>query len=88
MQRHIAIERVVTPGKSVASYIRLRGRWLREHGFEPGGRVAVRLMGTGVLELRAADTEDASNSGTVLEIEQSASLAANIHALIKNGMLE
>jgi hypothetical protein len=88
MHRHLAIERVVTPAKTIASYIRLRGRWLREHGFEPGRRVAVRLVGTGVLELRATDAEDSLESGTVLEIDQSASLAANIHTLIKNGVLQ
>jgi hypothetical protein len=88
MHRQLAIERVVTPANTVASYIRLRGAWLREHGFEPGQRVAVRLLGTGILELRAAGTADSSEqSGTVLEIEQSASLAANVHTLIKNGML-
>src|SRR5687768_9861070 len=36
LMRQLAIERVLTRAKKPASYIRLRGLWLRELGFEPG----------------------------------------------------
>jgi len=34
------------------SYIRLRGRWLRAAGFEPGQRVRVRVTGPGSLSVQ------------------------------------
>jgi hypothetical protein len=32
--------------------IRLKGKWLRDLGFQPGGHVRVALVGPGVMELR------------------------------------
>ena len=33
--------------------IRLTGRWLERAGFKPGTRVAVRCLGSGLIELRS-----------------------------------
>lgn len=58
MQRSLAIERVLTNAETPISYIRLRGLWLRQIGFEPGSRVEVRMIEEGVLELRACEKRD------------------------------
>ena len=40
--------------------IRLMGRWLEEAGFTPGGRVQVKCVSSGIIELRAPESESAS----------------------------
>jgi hypothetical protein len=52
MQRQLKIEEALTRAKTRIAYIRLRGRWLREIGFEPGTRVYVRSTEPGIIELR------------------------------------
>jgi hypothetical protein len=37
--------------------IRLIGRWLERAGFKPGGRVEVKFVAPGVIELRSPDAE-------------------------------
>ena len=55
MQRSLAIEEALTNAETPISYIRLRGLWLRQIGFQPGGRVEVRMIAPGVLELKACE---------------------------------
>ncbi len=58
MQRSLAIEEALTNAETPIAYIRLRGLWLRQIGFEPGRRVEVRMIALGVLELRACEKRD------------------------------
>jgi hypothetical protein len=58
MQRSLAIEEALTNAETPISYIRLRGLWLRQIGFEPGDRVEVRVIAVGVLELRASEKRE------------------------------
>jgi len=53
MRRSLAIEKAVAKSNAPIAYIRLRGRWLRDAGFEPGTRVEIRPIAFGALELRA-----------------------------------
>jgi hypothetical protein len=62
MQRHIAIERALTQAKTPIPYIRLRGSWLRKLGFVPGARVRVMPISTGLVALRAIDSQEQPNS--------------------------
>jgi len=56
MRREVAIEKVLTRAKTPVSYIRLRGRWLRDLGFVPGARATIRATGFGTLELQVLVT--------------------------------
>ena len=51
--RQLAIEQATTRAKSTISYIRLRGRWLSDLGFDPGSRVQVIPVSRGLIALRA-----------------------------------
>ena len=46
-------------GKRISSKIRLKGQWLEQAGFRPGGRVSVKFIGPGAIELRS----DQASSG-------------------------
>jgi hypothetical protein len=63
MQRLLAIEEAQTANRTRIPYIRLRGKWLGQLGFQPGDRVVVTAPERGVLHLHVKETVNSNPPG-------------------------